>query len=117
MSDPDITRLLHEVRNGKRDAESRLIAAVYPQLRQMAGRYIRRERTGHTLQPTALVHEAYLELVGQADNEWKNRAHFFAVAAQLMRRILVDYARRRNTAKRDGTRRRVELTETIAISD
>ena len=117
MSDAEITRLLHEVRDGKRDAESRLIAAVYPQLRQIARRYIRRERGGHTLQPTALVHEAYLELVGQAGAEWKNRAHFFAVAAQLMRRILVDYARRRNTAKRDGARRRVELTDTIAISD
>jgi RNA polymerase sigma-70 factor (ECF subfamily) len=111
-----ITQLLHDLRAGKKEAESLLIEAVYPQLRQIAGRYIRGERPGHTLQATALVHEAYLQLVGQADKEWKNRTHFFAVAAQLMRRILVDYARQKKAGKRDGGRRRVELTEGLGIT-
>jgi RNA polymerase sigma factor (TIGR02999 family) len=112
-----ITKLLHDLRAGKKEAESQLIEAVYPQLRRMAGRYIRGERAGHTLQATALVHEAYLQLVGQTSKEWENRAHFFAVAAQLMRRILVDYARQRKAAKRDGGRQRVELTESLALSE
>ena len=111
-----ITRLLHEVREGKPEAESRLIEAVYPQLRRIAGRYISRERKDHTLQATALVHEAYIELVGQG-TEWKNRTHFFAVAAQLMRRILVDHARQKKAAKREGARQRVDLSEGLAITD
>jgi len=112
-----ITQLLHDVRAGNKEAESQLIEAVYPQLRRMAGRCIRGERPGHTLQATALVHQAYLQLVGQTDKEWQNRAHFFAVASQMMRRILVDYARQRKAGKRDGGRRRVELTEALALSE
>lgn len=113
----DITGLLGELRAGKKEAESRLVAAVYPELRRIAGRYLRGERPGHTLQATALVNEAYLQLVGQMDKDWQNRSHFFAVAAQLMRRILVDYARQRKAVKREGGRHRVELTDALAISE
>jgi RNA polymerase sigma-70 factor, ECF subfamily len=113
----DITRLLGELRSGNKAAESRLLELVYPELRKIAARYLRREPSGHTLQPTALVNEAYLQLAGQMDKDWHNRNHFFAVASQLMRRILVDYARSRKAAKRDGGRARFELTEGIAISD
>jgi RNA polymerase sigma-70 factor (ECF subfamily) len=113
----EITRLLGELKAGNKRAESKLVEAVYPELRRIAGRYLKRERAGHTLQATALVNEAYLRLVGQIDKDWKNRSHFFAVAAQLMRRILVDYARERKAQKRDGGRRRVDLSDTLMISD
>jgi RNA polymerase sigma-70 factor (ECF subfamily) len=113
----DITGLLGELRAGKKEAESQLVAAVYPELRRIAGRYLRGERPGHTLQATALVNEAYLQLVGQMDKDWQNRSHFFAVAAQLMRRILVDYARQRKAVKREGGRHRVEFTDALAISE
>jgi RNA polymerase sigma factor (TIGR02999 family) len=116
MADPEITRLLGELRAGRREAESRLVEAVYPELRRIAARYLKGERPGHTLQATALVNEAYLQLVGQMDKDWQNRSHFFGVAAQLIRRILVDYARQKNAVKRDGGRRRVELTEPLAIT-
>ncbi len=113
----EITRLLGELKAGNKRAESKLVEAVYPELRRIAGRYLKRERAGHTLQATALVNEAYLRLVGQIDKDWKNRSHFFAVAAQLMRRILVDYARERKAQKRDGGRRRVDLSDALMISD
>jgi len=113
----EITRLLAELKEGNREAESRLLEAVYPELRRIAARYLRAERPGHTLQATALVNEAYLQIVGQQDKGFQNRSHFFAVAAQLMRRILVDYARQRNAQKRDGGRQRVELTEVFGIAD
>ena len=113
----DITALLRQVKAGDAGAESRLLELVYPQLRSIAGAYISRERKGHTLQPTALVNEAYLQLVGQMDKEWHDRSHFYAVASVLMRRILVDYARHKKAAKRDGNRQQVELTDSIAISD
>ncbi len=113
----EITRLLGELRAGKKSAESRLLEVVYPELRKIAGRYLKSERPGHTLQPTALVNEAYLQLAGQMDKDWQNRSHFYAVAAQLMRRILVDYARGKKAAKREGGRHRVELTDALAIAD
>jgi RNA polymerase sigma-70 factor (ECF subfamily) len=116
-SSEDITRMLGELRAGRREVESRLMEAVYPELRRIAGRYMRAERPGHTLQATALVNEAWLHLVGNAGVDWQNRSHFFAVAAQLMRRILVDHARQRKAQKRDGGRQRVELSDTLAISD
>jgi RNA polymerase sigma-70 factor (ECF subfamily) len=102
MSDSrgEVTRLLAEVRLGRSSALDRLIGLVYGELRRIAGRQMRRERTGHTLQPTALVHEAFLRLVDQSNADWQNRAQFFGVAAQLMRRLLVDHARRRRAAKR-----------------
>ena len=90
----EITQLLNQLRNGNREAESRLIERVYDELRRLAANYMRRERPDHTLQPTALVHEAYFKLVRQHDVNWQNRAHFFALAARVMRRILVDHARR-----------------------
>ena len=89
---------------------------VYDELRRLAHGYMKRERSGHTLQTSALVHEAFLKLVDQKDARWQNRAHFFAIAAQLMRRILVDYARNRRYKKRGGDARRVELDEPMIVS-
>jgi RNA polymerase sigma-70 factor, ECF subfamily len=122
MSEPrpnsgEVTRLLGEMRDGSKAAEEQLLEVVYPELRRMASRYLRGERAGHTLQPTALVNEAYMQLAGQLDKDWQNRNHFFAVAAQLMRRILVDYARSKKAAKRDGGLAKVELTDALAISE
>ena len=105
----DVTLLLHELTAGNKDALGKLIPLVYRELRLMAARYLRAERVGHTLQPTALVHEVYLRLVSQEHADWKDRAHFFGVAAQLMRRILVDYARARAAAKRSGTPVRLDI--------
>ncbi len=116
-SSGDITRLLGEVKAGNKAAQSRLLELVYPELRKIAARYLRSERAAHTLQPTALVNEAYLQLAGQMEKGWQNRSHFYAVAAQLMRRILVDYARSKRAAKRDGAKHKVELTDGLVISD
>ena len=113
----NVTRLLDELRSGNREAESRLIEAVYPRLHRIAARSLERERSGHTLQATELVNEAYMELLGDAGIEWKNRLHFYAAAAQSMRRILVDYGRMRKAAKRGGDRQQVELTDGLAISE
>ncbi len=98
----EVTILLDEMRSGRKDALERLIPLVYAELRRLAAHYMRDERAGHTLQPTALVHEAFVRLAGQDRANWKNRAQFMGVAGQLMRRILVDYARKRHTAKRSG---------------
>jgi RNA polymerase sigma factor (TIGR02999 family) len=101
-SSGEVTALLDDWVRGNRTALDRLVPLVYAQLRRIAARQLRQERQGHTLQPTALVHEAYLRLFDR-QVDWRNRAHFFAVAAQVMRRILVDHARRRNAIKRgDG---------------
>jgi RNA polymerase sigma factor (TIGR02999 family) len=105
----EITRLLAEVKLGNKDALGKLVPLVYDQLRHLAGHYLRAERIGHTLQPTALVHEAYLRLVGQDQADWQNRAQFMGVAAKLMREILVDYARRRVAHKRGGLAVKVDL--------
>ena len=113
----EITRLLREVRTGNASAESTLMEALYPDLKRIAAGYLRHERRGHTLQPTALVNEAWLQLLGQTEKNWTNRSHFFAIASRLMRRIMVDYARKKNAGKRGGGLRRVELTEALAISD
>jgi RNA polymerase sigma-70 factor (ECF subfamily) len=112
----EVTRLLGAVKAGDKAAEAELLELVYPELRRIARHYLRSERSGHTLQPTALVNEAYLQLTQQLDKDWQGRSHFFAVAAQLMRRILVDYARRKKAAKRDGARQQVELTDSLSIS-
>jgi RNA polymerase sigma-70 factor, ECF subfamily len=98
-----VTVLLAEMRGGRRDALDRLLPLLYGELRRLAGRYMRDERAGHTLQPTALVHEAFLRLVGQDRTNWQNRVQFMGIAGQLMRRILVDHARKRCTAKRAGS--------------
>ena len=98
----EVTGLLLAWRQGDRDALDRLIPLVYGELHRMAERYLRSERPGHTLQPTAIVNEAYMRLIGRQGADWQNRAHFFAVAAQSMRRILVEHARRRDAQKRGG---------------
>ena len=107
----EITRLLEEFRNGKEGSEGKLLELVYAELRRMARRYMRRERREHTLQATALVHEAYLKLVDQNERSWQNRIHFMAVAANMMRRVLVDYARSHGTAKRGGEVRKQQLED------
>lgn len=98
---------------GNQHALNKLTPLVYKELRQLAAAYLQRERRGHTLQPTALVHEAYLRLVDQSNPNWQNRSHFFGVAARLMRQILVDHARRRRAGKRAG--RRVPLEEAVSL--
>lgn len=107
----DVTRILEAWSGGDREALDRLIPLVYDELRRLAGRYLRRERSDHTLSPTALVNEAYMRLVTQSDVRWQNRAHFFGVAAQLMRRILVDHARGHLASKRGGGTRRLSLED------
>jgi RNA polymerase sigma-70 factor, ECF subfamily len=102
MPPGDVTELLNLYRGGKREALDDLVPIVYGELRAIAARYLRSERDGHTLQPTALVHEAYVRLIDQRDVEWQCRAQFFGVAAQLMRRLLVDHARGRTRRKRGG---------------
>jgi RNA polymerase sigma factor (TIGR02999 family) len=118
----DITRILQELGGenaGGRAAADRLFEAVHGELRRMAGGFMRREREDHTLQPTALVHEAYLRLVDDAVVEWENRAHFFGIAARAMRQVLIEHARRRGTAKRGGGWHRVTLAglQVTAASD
>ena len=103
----DVTALLKVWSGGDRQALERLMPLVYGELRKLAASYLRTERPDHTLQPTALVHEAFLRLVDQRSVDWASRAHFFGIAAQMMRRILVDHARKRHAAKRDATRYRV----------
>ena len=98
----EVTQLLREWSGGRQEARDELLGLVYEPLRLIAGRHLNREREGHTLQPTALVHELYLKLVDQRSVAWNDRAHFFAVAAQVMRRILVDHARRKKSDKRGG---------------
>jgi len=102
--------------SGDRQALDQLIPVVYDELRRQASRYLQRERHGHTLQTTALVHEAYVRLIDQAGVRWQNRAHFFAIAAEMMRRILVDHARRRGAAKRGGDALKLTLNEDLNAS-
>ena len=106
----EVSRLLVDWGNGNQAALDELIPLVHDELRRLAGRYMRRENQGHTLQTSALVNEAYMRLVDQKGVHWQNRAHFFGVAAQLMRRILVDHARSRSRAKRGGGVRMVSDT-------
>jgi len=109
-----ITRLLLEWRSGSQVALEQLTPLVYNELRKLAGGYLSRERSGHTLQPTALVHEAYMRLVDQNQQNWDSRSHFFGVAAHLMRLILVDWARRSSAGKRGGGARQVTLDDVAA---
>ena len=112
-SSAEITRLLRAWGGGDQAAMEELVPLVYAELRRMAQRYLRRENPGNTLQPTALVHEAYLRLADVANMRWEDRAHFFAVSAQMMRRILVDAARARATGKRGGGAIHLNLNESI----
>ena len=116
-SPTEVSRLLVDWGKGDRAALDELIPLVYDELRRLAGRYMRRENQGHTLQTSALINEAYLRLVDQKSVQWQNRAHFFGVAAQLMRRILVDHARSRLRAKRGGGAQMVSLVESGATSE
>ena len=109
----NITQLLIEVTNRNSAAVDALLPLIYDELRSLAANYLRRERPDHTLQPTALVHEAYLRMVDQTQVNWQNRAHFFGVAAQMMRRILVDHARAHNAEKRGQDFQKLSLDENI----
>ena len=117
MQSPEgITQLLIDWGKGDQAALERLMPLVYSELRRLASNYLRRERAEHTLQPTALVNEAYLKLVDQRNARWQNRAHFFGIAAQLMRRILVDHARQRQAVKRGGVdQQRLSITSAEAV--
>ena len=113
----DVTTLLAQVREGNQEAANRLIPLIYAELRRMASARMRRERRGHTLQATALVHEVYLRMTGGQQAEWQNRAHFFAIAAHTMRQILLDHARHRQAAKRGGSdNRRVNIDAELLIA-
>jgi RNA polymerase sigma factor (TIGR02999 family) len=112
----DVTLLLNEVSRGNQKALAELIPAVYDELRRLAAYYLRRERSDHTLQATALVHEAYLRLVDQRHVDWKNRSHFLGVAAHLMRRVLLMHAREHRAAKRGGSAQKISLDEAAIFS-
>jgi RNA polymerase sigma-70 factor, ECF subfamily len=111
---PDLTQLLRRLRAGDEEAAAQVAAAAYGELRKLAARCLRRERPGHTLQPTALVNEAFLKLAANTRAEWRDRAQFYGVAARLMRRILVDYARKRGASKRGGGHQ-VTLEENLVL--
>jgi len=115
-SSQDLTLLLIELTKGNKEAESKLIPLVYDELHRLARRHMRRERTDHTLQATALVNEAYLKLVEQRSVHWQSRAHFFAIAAQTMRRILIDHARGHVREKRGGGQKMLALDEALVFS-
>lgn len=109
--------ILKDWSGGNRASADVLLSLVYDELRKIAARYLRKERSGHTLQPTALVHEAYMKLIDISDINWQDRAHFFAVAANVMRHILVDHARARLSEKRGGDSQRIELEDAISLSE
>jgi RNA polymerase sigma factor (TIGR02999 family) len=113
----EVTQLLLSWSNGDKEALDRLLPLVYAELRRLARRYMRREKPDHTLQTSALINEAYIRLVDQRHVQWQNRAHFFAVAAQVMRHILIDHARRHAYAKRGAGARQVPLEEAASLTD
>ena len=110
-----VTQLLKAWGNGEQEALEQLIPLIYSELHRLAHRYMQRERNAHTLQSTALVHEAYERLIDMKEVSWQNRAHFFGVSARLMRRVLVDYARSRRYSKRGGEWRQLPLNEAVAV--
>ena len=118
MSEPsiDVTQLLKQLSSGNQDVLAELIPLVYDELRRLAAYHLRQERANHTLQATALVHEAYLRLVDQRHVDWKNRSHFFGVAAHLMRRILLMHARQHHAAKRGGAAQKISLEEAVVFT-
>jgi len=111
----DITQILRDWTRGESDAINELMPLVYEELRRQAARHLRRENRDHTLQTTALIHEAYLKLIDQRNVEWQNRLHFFAIASQAMRRILVDHARTKHREKRGGNDNKVPLDDALAV--
>jgi RNA polymerase sigma-70 factor (ECF subfamily) len=112
----DVTSLLNKLSAGDQEAAAQLVPLVYEELRHLAARRLRHERPGHTLQATALVHEAYVKLAAQRDAKWQNRAQFFGVASQVMRRILVDYARGQQRIRRGGKQQKVSLDDVVLVS-
>jgi RNA polymerase sigma-70 factor, ECF subfamily len=112
----EVTLLLRSFRPGDSPAASRLMVLIYPELKRLARSRLRGERSDHDLQPTALVHEAYLRLVAHEHHNWESRAHFYAAAANVMRRVLIDHARARSTRKRDGQRLAIALDEGMALT-
>lgn len=112
---PEITRLLIELTEGNEKVVNDIFPFIYDELRQIAGRHLRKERGNHTLQPTALVHEAYMKLVDQKAVQWQNRSHFFGIASQIMRRILVDHARKHKAEKRGGEGENISLEEEFVV--
>lgn len=114
-SPSEITQMLIELTGGNKDIVNQILPHIYDELRRLAGSYLRRERNDHTLQPTALVHEAYMKLIDQKQVKWQNRAHFFGIAAQVMRRILMDHARKHSAGKRGGEAEKLPLEEEILI--
>jgi RNA polymerase sigma-70 factor (ECF subfamily) len=116
LHEHEVTELLARFRAGDRDAESRLLPLVYAELRRLAFACLNRERRDHTLEPTALVHEAFLRLTGGDQPVWQDRAHFLGVASRLMRQILVDYARQHRARKRGGSRERVSLLDSVVFA-
>jgi RNA polymerase sigma factor (TIGR02999 family) len=115
-SPADITSLLNKLADGDQEAAAKLVPLVYEELRRLAARHLRHEHPDHTLQATALVHEAYVKLAAQRDAKWQSRAQFFAVASQLMRRILVDYARGQQRIRRGGKQQKVSLDDVLLVS-
>lgn len=113
MATGNITQLLHQAQQGDKQVLDEIFPLVYEELHRLAASHLRQERNNHTLQPTALVHEAYLRLVGQHNVDWHNRAHFFSIAAEMMRRILVNYALNRNAVKRGNGEVRLALDEAV----
>jgi RNA polymerase sigma factor (TIGR02999 family) len=111
----EITQMLIELTDGNEDVVNQILPHIYDELRRLAGSYLRRERADHTLQPTALVHEAYMKLIDQKRVKWQNRAHFFGIAAQVMRRILLDHARKHQAEKRGGEFEKLPIEEEILI--
>jgi RNA polymerase sigma factor (TIGR02999 family) len=117
-SDGEVTHWLSELREGSQEAANRLVPLVYGELRRMAGAYMQRERSGHTLQATALVNEAFIRLAGGGPVQWQNRAHFFAIAAHTMRQVLLEYARRRHAVKRGGLDvRKVDIDAELLVDE
>ncbi|HKX84754.1 MAG TPA: sigma-70 family RNA polymerase sigma factor [Pyrinomonadaceae bacterium] len=111
----EITKMLIELTDGNQDVVNQILPHIYDELRRLAGSYLRRERSEHTLQPTALVHEAYMKLIDQKRVRWQNRAHFFGIAAQVMRRILLDHARKHQAEKRGGEVDKLPIEEEILV--
>lgn len=111
----EITQMLIELTDGNQEVVNQILPHIYDELRRLAGSYLRRERSDHTLQPTALVHEAYMKLIDQRQVRWQNRAHFFGIAAQVMRRILMDHARKHKAEKRGGEADKLPLEDEILI--
>jgi RNA polymerase sigma factor (TIGR02999 family) len=111
----EITRMLIELTDGNREVVDQILPHIYDELKRLASGYLRRERPDHTLQPTALVHEAYMKLIDQNRVQWQNRAHFFGIAAQVMRRILLDHARKHQANKRGGEAEKLPIDEEILV--